>query len=94
MNSIKIWETIRSKNANCSLPVAVRVSKTRVLKLPTAIKEGGLIGSCFKRLTGFWFSSTTFSFLLFFFSSLVPGGKMRDPGNEVAYAAGRRLRFV
>ena len=34
MNSIKIWETIRSKNANCSLPVAVRVSKTRVLKLP------------------------------------------------------------
>ena len=35
MNSIKIWETIRSKNANCSLPDAVRVSKTRVLKLPT-----------------------------------------------------------
>ena len=34
MNSIKIWETIRSKNANCSLPVAVRASKTRVLKLP------------------------------------------------------------
>ena len=33
MNSIKIWETIRSKNANCSLPVAVRVSKTHVLKL-------------------------------------------------------------
>ena len=34
MNSIKIWETIRSKNANCFLPVAVRVSKTRMLKLP------------------------------------------------------------
>ena len=34
VNSIKIWETIRSKNANCSLPVAVRVSKTRVLKFP------------------------------------------------------------
>ena len=37
MNSIKIWETIRSKNANCSLPVAVRVSKTRVLKLPNML---------------------------------------------------------
>ena len=37
MNSIKIWETIRSKNANCSLPDAVRVSKTRVLKLPTLV---------------------------------------------------------
>ena len=34
MNSIKIWEAIRSKNPNCSLSVAVRVSKTRVLKLP------------------------------------------------------------
>ena len=34
MSSIKIWGTIRSWHAKCSLPVAVRVSKTRVLKLP------------------------------------------------------------
>ena len=34
-SSIKIWETIRSWRAKCSFPVAVRVSKTRVLyKLP------------------------------------------------------------
>ena len=39
MNSIKIWETIRSKNANCSLPVAVRVSKTRALKLPIVKRQ-------------------------------------------------------
>ena len=44
MNSIKIWETIRSKNANCSLPVAVRVSKTRVLKLPNVKPEGEVVG--------------------------------------------------
>ena len=30
---IKIWETPLSWHAKCSLPVAVRVSKTRVLKL-------------------------------------------------------------
>ena len=34
MSSIKIWETIRSSYVKCSLPVAVRVSKSRVLKLP------------------------------------------------------------
>ena len=34
MISIKIWETPLSWHAKCSLPVAVRVSKTRVLKLP------------------------------------------------------------
>ena len=34
MISIKIWETLLSWHANCSLPVAVHVSKTRVLKLP------------------------------------------------------------
>ena len=33
-SSIKIWETIRSQHEKFSLPVAVRVSKTRVLKLP------------------------------------------------------------
>ena len=33
MISIKIWETPLSWHAKCSLPVAVRVSKTRVLKL-------------------------------------------------------------
>ena len=33
-SSIKNWETIRSYRANCSLPVAVGVSKTRVLKFP------------------------------------------------------------
>ena len=35
MISIKIWETPLSWNTKCSLPVAVRFSKTRVLKLPT-----------------------------------------------------------
>ena len=34
MISIKIWETSLSLHAKCSLPVAVRVSKMRVLKLP------------------------------------------------------------
>ena len=31
MSGMKIWEAIRSQYANSSLPVAVRVSKTRVL---------------------------------------------------------------
>ena len=35
MIRIKIWETPLSCHAKCSLPVAVRVSKTRVLKLPS-----------------------------------------------------------
>ena len=34
MISIKIWETPLSWLAKCSFPVAARVSKTRVLKLP------------------------------------------------------------
>ena len=34
MISTKIWETLLSWYAKFSLPVAVRVSKTRVLKLP------------------------------------------------------------
>ena len=34
ISSRKIWESIRSWHAKCSLPVAVRVSKTRVLKFP------------------------------------------------------------
>ena len=34
MISINIWETPLSWHAKCSLPVAVRVLKTRVLKLP------------------------------------------------------------
>ena len=34
MSSIKIWEPIRSQHAKHSLPVADRVSKTCVLKLP------------------------------------------------------------
>ena len=34
MISTKIWETPLSWHAKFSLPVAVRVSKTRVLKLP------------------------------------------------------------
>ena len=37
MIRIKIWETQLSWNANWSLPVAVRVSKTRVLKIPNTI---------------------------------------------------------
>ena len=32
--SIKIFETTRSWHAKCSLPVAVHVSETRVLKFP------------------------------------------------------------
>ena len=35
ISSRKIWETLRSKQAKCSLLVAVRVKKTRVLKLST-----------------------------------------------------------
>ena len=34
MIRIKMWETPLSWNEKCSLPVAVHVSKTRVLKLP------------------------------------------------------------
>ena len=34
MISIKIWETPLSLLTKCSFPVAVPVSKTRVLKLP------------------------------------------------------------
>ena len=34
ISSRKIWKTLRSKHAKCSLPVAVRVSETLVLKLP------------------------------------------------------------
>ena len=34
MISIKSWETPLSWHTECSLPVAVRVSKMRVLKLP------------------------------------------------------------
>ena len=38
-SSIKIWVTIGSSNAKCSFPVAVRVSKTCVLKLPNVSEE-------------------------------------------------------
>ena len=34
-DGIRIWETPLSWHANCSLPFASRVSKTRVLKLPS-----------------------------------------------------------
>ena len=37
--STKIWETPLSWHAKFYLPVAVRVSKTRVLKLPSTIPE-------------------------------------------------------
>ena len=39
MISTKIWETPLSWDVKCSLPVAVRVSKTRVLKLPFISKK-------------------------------------------------------
>ena len=39
MTGIKIWETPLSWHAKYSLPVAVRVSKTRVLKLPVLFSE-------------------------------------------------------
>ena len=44
MISIKIWETPLFWQGKCSLPVAVRVSETRVLKLPshTRGRERGL----------------------------------------------------
>ena len=38
ISSRKIWGTLRSKHATCSLPVAVRVLKTRVLKLPIILR--------------------------------------------------------
>ena len=38
----KIWETPLSWRVKCSLPVAVRVSKTRVLKLPNVSWLKGL----------------------------------------------------
>ena len=34
VTSVTIWVTIESQHATCSLPVAVCISKTRVLKLP------------------------------------------------------------
>ena len=34
MTSTKIWETPQFWNAKCSLPVAVRFSKARLLRLP------------------------------------------------------------
>ena len=37
ISSRKIWGTLWSKHAKCSLPVAVRVLKTRVLKLPKCL---------------------------------------------------------
>ena len=39
--SIKIWKTPLSWHAKCSLPVAVCVSKTCVLKLPIVWGKGG-----------------------------------------------------
>ena len=48
MINIKMWETPLSCHAKCSLPVAVRVSKTRVLKLPIMTGKGryGNVGEC------------------------------------------------
>ena len=40
MISIKSWETPLSWHTECSLPVAVRVSKMRVLKLPIIQNQG------------------------------------------------------
>ena len=46
MISIKSWETPLSWHAKCSLPVAVRVSKKCVLKLPnTNVTKLGLSGA-------------------------------------------------
>ena len=39
MISIKIWETPLSWHSKCSFPVAVRVSKTGVLKLPISFAQ-------------------------------------------------------
>ena len=66
MNSIKIWETIRSKNANCSLPVAVRVSKTRVLKLPIENGETKkMYGLLTKLVRSRWLDIGQVSFFVF-----------------------------
>ena len=39
MIRIKLWETPLSWHAKCSLPVAVRVSKTHLLKLPNTVRK-------------------------------------------------------
>ena len=44
MISIKSWEILLSWHTECSLPVAVRVSKMRVLKLPIIQNQG--TGKC------------------------------------------------
>ena len=44
MISIKMCETPLSWHTECSLPVAVRVSKTRVLKLPNLVQQSGREG--------------------------------------------------
>ena len=41
MITIKSWETPLSWHTECSLPVAVRVSKMRVLKLPNFRRDNG-----------------------------------------------------
>ena len=41
MISIKSWETPLSWHTECSFPVAVRVSKMRVLKLPNFRRDNG-----------------------------------------------------
>ena len=42
MSRIKIWVTIGFKHAKCSLPVAVRVARTRVLNALISGHPGGL----------------------------------------------------
>ena len=42
MISIKNWEIPLSWDAKCSLPFAVRVSKTRVVELPIIYRRGSL----------------------------------------------------
>ena len=39
MISTKVWETPMSWHVKCSLPVALRVSKSRVLKLPMVHRD-------------------------------------------------------
>ena len=48
MISIKIWETPKAWNAKCSLPVAVRVSKARLLR---ADLHGTIFVACYKLTT-------------------------------------------
>ena len=65
--SIKMCETPLSWHTECSLPVAVRVSKTRVLQLTTSFRDSVETSRELKRGKG---NKCVFSFLFQFTSQL------------------------